>query len=292
MASGGDDSNVALWSMSDGSQQALMSGHDGWVYSVSWSPNSCVLVSGGRDMSVRLWDVTTEESLLHSLEVYEHRKQHLDDHVLDFESTSVPAEANSVSVDDSSASSFLFGLGRKTLGTVTKTLGAVSFQLEDGRNALGAVTKKLGAVTDKLDDMFDDTMHMLGAKLGNRLDIIAELSETAHQKFEEAKFLAKNKATAAANKIQSAAANALDTLDDLMDHLEATTRIDFDGDGQVGLFYMSFACAFLGALASACPFVSAGPSSCMRHMSRRIHACMPLMSLNPGTHKLRSGAAR
>ncbi len=215
MASGGDDSNVALWSMSDGSQQALMSGHDGWVYSVSWSPNSCVLVSGGRDMSVRLWDVTTEESLLHSLEVYEHRKQHLDDHVLDFESTSVPAEANSVSVDDSSASSFLFGLGRKTLGTVTKTLGAVSFQLEDGRNALGAVTKKLGAVTDKLDDMFDDTMHMLGAKLGNRLDIIAELSETAHQKFEEAKFLAKNKATAAANKIQSAAANALDTLDDV-----------------------------------------------------------------------------
>ena len=262
MASGGDDSNVALWSMNDGSQLALMPGHDGWVYSVSWSPNSCVLVSGGRDMSVRLWDVTTEESLLHSLEVNEHRKQHLDDHVLDSDSTSVPAEAKSVSVNDGSASSFLFGLGRKTLGTVTKTLGAVTGKLEDGRNALGAVTKTLGAVTDKLDDMFDDTMDMVGAKLGNRLDVLAELSETAHQRFEEAKFLAKNKAAAAANKMQSAADTALDTLDDLVGHLEATTGIDFDGDGQVDLFCNRF----LGALASTCPFVSAGLCSCLRSL--------------------------
>lgn len=214
MASGGDDSNVALWSIFDGSQLSLMPGHDGWVYSVSWSPNSCVLVSGGRDMSVRLWDVTTKESLSHSLEIYAHRNQLLDDHVLDIESTSVPAEAKGVFVDDGSPSNFFFGLGRKTLGAVTKTLGAV---------------------TGKLDDMFDDTMDIVGTKLGNRLDIIAELSETAHQKFEEAKTLAKNKAAAAANKIQSAAANALDTIDDLV---ATTGLLEFDGDRQVGLFGM------------------------------------------------------
>jgi len=179
-----------------------MPGHGDWVYSMSWSPNSCVLLSGGRDVSVRLWDVTTDESLQHSLELYANRHQVTDDFMPDSESTTVPTEAESDS-DDDSPSSGLFGFGRKTFG---------------------AVTGRMAALKDRLDDVLDDTKE----KLVNRLDAIAELSETAQEKFEAAKILAQNAAAAASNKIQTAAANAMDKLEDLVDDFKDSVGFTHD----------------------------------------------------------------
>jgi len=50
---------------------SVMTGHDEWVYSLAWSPDSCILASGSKDKTLRLWDLTTEESLKHSVQLHD-----------------------------------------------------------------------------------------------------------------------------------------------------------------------------------------------------------------------------
>ena len=42
-----------------GTQKAILSGHSDWVRSLSFSPDGTSLVSGGGDMTIKLWDVQT-----------------------------------------------------------------------------------------------------------------------------------------------------------------------------------------------------------------------------------------
>jgi WD40 repeat protein/nucleoside phosphorylase len=48
----------------DSSQLRLVTGHNGWIRSCAWSPDSSRLLSTGEDRSLRVWDAVTGEQLL------------------------------------------------------------------------------------------------------------------------------------------------------------------------------------------------------------------------------------
>ena len=58
-------SSVEIWiyDAHTGEELTLLAGHEGWVLSVSFSPDGSTLASGSWDGTVRLWDVTTGEHL-------------------------------------------------------------------------------------------------------------------------------------------------------------------------------------------------------------------------------------
>jgi transcription initiation factor TFIID subunit 5 len=58
LASADDQGSIILWDLHQGSRMKRMRGHGkGGIWSLSWSVESSVLVSGGADMTVRSWDV-------------------------------------------------------------------------------------------------------------------------------------------------------------------------------------------------------------------------------------------
>ncbi|MEO0987559.1 MAG: NB-ARC domain-containing protein [Cyanobacteria bacterium J06639_14] len=58
-ACAGTDANLYLW-QSDGTQPiAVLSGHEGWVWSVAFGPDGTWLASSGSDGTIRLWDTAT-----------------------------------------------------------------------------------------------------------------------------------------------------------------------------------------------------------------------------------------
>jgi transcription initiation factor TFIID subunit 5 len=58
LASGDDSGAICLWDLAAGKQMKRMRGHGkGGIWSLSWSVESTVIVSGGADMTVRVWDV-------------------------------------------------------------------------------------------------------------------------------------------------------------------------------------------------------------------------------------------
>jgi transcription initiation factor TFIID subunit 5 len=58
LASADDQGSIFLWDLTTGSRTKRMRGHGkGGIWSLSWSVESTVIVSGGADNSVRVWDV-------------------------------------------------------------------------------------------------------------------------------------------------------------------------------------------------------------------------------------------
>jgi WD40 repeat protein len=44
-----------------GKNTAVLDGHTGPVYSVAFAPNGKTLASGSTDMTIKLWDVTSDK---------------------------------------------------------------------------------------------------------------------------------------------------------------------------------------------------------------------------------------
>jgi transcription initiation factor TFIID subunit 5 len=63
IASADDQGSIFLWDLASGTRIKRMRGHGkGGIWSLSWSVESSVLVSGGADMTVRVWDVIQKPS--------------------------------------------------------------------------------------------------------------------------------------------------------------------------------------------------------------------------------------
>lgn len=63
LASADDAGQILIWDLAPGKLRKRMRGHSkGGIWSVSWSVESTVLVSGGADGTVRVWDVDPPDS--------------------------------------------------------------------------------------------------------------------------------------------------------------------------------------------------------------------------------------
>ena len=62
-----DYESVDLWSIHNGEKVATLTGHKGWVHTADFSPDGATLISGGSDGTLRLWDVTSYQSVLQDL---------------------------------------------------------------------------------------------------------------------------------------------------------------------------------------------------------------------------------
>lgn len=56
LASGGDDTNISIWSVDSGEKIQTLIGHGRIVRGLSWSPNCDRLASGGNDNALFIWD--------------------------------------------------------------------------------------------------------------------------------------------------------------------------------------------------------------------------------------------
>lgn len=135
-----------------------MSGHGAWVYSLSWSPDSCVLASASRDRSVRLWDVTTIESLRHSLALHAQRLHHREGQDDDDELTPREDDQEERTTDrDSVAQSPEGGIRERA-------------------NAMFAFGKK---IKSKMVHAMEEKLEHVGETLGDRFEILGDLAESA-----------------------------------------------------------------------------------------------------------------
>lgn len=60
-STGGASGLVRLWDTATNQEQAALDEHDGYVYTMAFSPDGTTLASAGQDGTVRLWDVATRK---------------------------------------------------------------------------------------------------------------------------------------------------------------------------------------------------------------------------------------
>ncbi|KAG8811049.1 Transcription initiation factor TFIID subunit 5 [Serendipita sp. 399] len=63
LASAGEDLAINLWDLGTGKRVKKMTGHTATIYSLAFSQETSVLVSGGADWTVRCWDVKSSGGL-------------------------------------------------------------------------------------------------------------------------------------------------------------------------------------------------------------------------------------
>lgn len=62
----GGDKTIKIWNLNTGELLSTFTGHSGWVWSVTFSPDGQSLASGSKDKTIKLWNLHTGE-LLHTL---------------------------------------------------------------------------------------------------------------------------------------------------------------------------------------------------------------------------------
>jgi len=60
----GEDLAINLWDLGTGKRVKKMTGHTATIYSLAFSQETSVLVSGGADWTVRCWDVKSAGGLM------------------------------------------------------------------------------------------------------------------------------------------------------------------------------------------------------------------------------------
>ena len=58
-----DDKSIVLWSVEDCKVISKLSGHTGFVSCLAVNPKSDLIVSGGHDNQIRMWDVRSVISM-------------------------------------------------------------------------------------------------------------------------------------------------------------------------------------------------------------------------------------
>jgi len=213
VASAGDDQNITLWGIEKEQLQKVMKGHNAWVYSLAWSQDCCVLASDSRDKSVRLWDVTTADSLRRSVRLHAQHKSEVFSAEDDVEGDGDLPSTEVASPTNAKKSGFF----SRAFGNVTHKLGNVREHTTD------TISDKIMVVQDKILEAIDD----VGEMVGNRFEVIGELAESAQEKMSMAKDLAKSTVVAAKDTAASAvdhfhiaAEVAADKMDILKCHMD------------------------------------------------------------------------
>ncbi|NCS39929.1 MAG: hypothetical protein GPJ20_13705 [Microcystis aeruginosa BS13-10] len=63
LASGSEDTTIKLWNLETGQEIRTLKGHNGHVYSVSFSSDGKTLASGSEDKTIKLWNVETGQEI-------------------------------------------------------------------------------------------------------------------------------------------------------------------------------------------------------------------------------------
>jgi len=54
---------LITWNVQTGELLHTLTGHEGWIWAVAFSPDSKILASGGTDRTILLWDIQTNDPL-------------------------------------------------------------------------------------------------------------------------------------------------------------------------------------------------------------------------------------